>query len=385
MGRAVPPRRRQRPLPLPPLWLCCLLVLAALTAPCDAQTSEETKRKVQLKGKAAMDSLAERMTSRAKDAKSAMDRWHHNSEAWKDAHKSCHDADAYVRSAMGGRDCATVAAAGDCETIRALGEPNQVCGCSCLPADRAVMPPASILGSTGFVMRDLKTLLRGVAAKACLIGPQIHRQSKGLDGFEALPECAKLSEHDFDTVPHFLAPRVPQGRLPLGCTHRGPGASGAFGSSSAGYQGLHPAAGAVVRLMDSQRNLLLIEGGALAAAQTAADVGDVELEVYMAREGQLLSREPGAVSADSSAAAAAAATAAAGDSEESTAQLGAASALAGWFGSSSSGGGGGGGGAGGGGGGELAGIASEDLPAGERPNCSEGHFFHRRTVAPRER
>lgn len=60
------------------------------------------------------------------------------------------------------------------------------------------MPPASILGGTDFVMRDLKTLLRGVAAKACLIGPQMYRQSKNKEGFPALPGCDSLSEGDFD-------------------------------------------------------------------------------------------------------------------------------------------------------------------------------------------
>ena len=124
-----------------------------------------------------------------------MDRWQ---KQQKEDELGCSDSDAYVRSAMGGRDCAAVAETGECESIRALGEPNLVCSCSCLPvrlslrfrslllsrvlltfcgqADRATMPPASILGGTGFIMRDLKTLLRGVAAKACLIGPQMYRQ-----------------------------------------------------------------------------------------------------------------------------------------------------------------------------------------------------------------
>lgn len=257
---------------------------------------------------------------------------------------------------MGGRDCKAVAAANECETIRALGEPNQVCSCSCLPADRVNMPETSILGGTGFVMRDLKTLLRGVAAKACLIGPQIFRQSKGADGFEALDECKKLSEEDFDPVRHFLAPRVPQGRLPLGCTHRGYGSSGAFGANSTGYEGIHPAAGAVMRLMDSKKNVVLLESGALSAAHAAADVRNVEMEIYMAREGDVLTHEQEqervlmspSVTSDSPSTPPPAATGSSNGDE-----------------------------------GMVAPAGVEAAPS--RPRCSTGSFFHRRTIEPRER
>ena len=59
-----------------------------------------------------------------------MDRWQ---KQQKEDELGCSDSDAYVRSAMGGRDCAAVAETGECESIRALGEPNLVCSCSCLP------------------------------------------------------------------------------------------------------------------------------------------------------------------------------------------------------------------------------------------------------------
>ena len=152
--------------------------------------------------------------SSTKPKAAARDRWQQQAAADSEARRGggCADADEYVRSAMGGRDCAAVAAAGDCEMIRALGEPNLVCACSCLPRDRASLPPTSILGGTGFIMRDLKTLLRGVAAKACLIGPQMMRQTEGKQGYDALEECDHLDEKDFENVPHYLSPKLPQVR-----------------------------------------------------------------------------------------------------------------------------------------------------------------------------
>ena len=152
--------------------------------------------------------------SSAKPKAAARDRWQQQAAADSEARRSggCSDADEYVRSAMGGRDCSAVAVAGDCEMIRALGEPNLVCACSCLPRDRASLPPTSILGGTGFIMRDLKTLLRGVAAKACLIGPQMMRQTEGKQGHDALDECDHLDEKDFENVPHYLSPKLPQVR-----------------------------------------------------------------------------------------------------------------------------------------------------------------------------
>ena len=121
--------------------------------------------------------------SSTKPKAAARDRWQQqaaaDSEAWRSG--GCSDVDEYVRSAMGGRDCSAVAAAGDCEMIRALGEPNLVCACSCLPRDRASLPPPADVHPRQhrFIMRDLKTLLRGVVAKACMIGPQMMPGPRG--------------------------------------------------------------------------------------------------------------------------------------------------------------------------------------------------------------
>ena len=48
-------------------------------------------------------------------------------------------------------------------------------------------------------------------------------------------------------------PLLPQGRIPLGCAVHDSQQLGAFGTRTAGFQGIHPASAAIVRLMDAKR------------------------------------------------------------------------------------------------------------------------------------
>ena len=54
-------------------------------------------------------------------------------------------------------------------------------------------------------------------------------------------------------------PLLPQGRIPLGCAVHDSQQLGAFGTRTAGFQGIHPASAAIVRLMDAKRYQILTE------------------------------------------------------------------------------------------------------------------------------
>ena len=70
------------------------------------------------------------------------------------------------------------------------------------------MPPQSLLASTGFVVREPKSIIRGVAARACVLGPQLLEQTGGERGFQEPAECSALRSSDFDSVTATSAPYV---------------------------------------------------------------------------------------------------------------------------------------------------------------------------------
>ena len=210
----------------------------------------------------------------------------------------CYDSNEYVMSAMGGKDCTTVAAEGSCQLIAPIGEPQLICSCSCAPRQAADIPPQAILATTGFVVRELKTMVRGVAAKACVLGPQLLLQTGGHAGFAAVPECNQLQEHDFTSIPDQLGSYIkPNGKVgsrpswaaqlaahATGSSNPPPPAasSGSPAQQRAGWLGGgagsgHPITAAVDRLRLAERNRLLrvaASGGSDGAEATTVDAAE---------------------------------------------------------------------------------------------------------------
>ena len=55
--------------------------------------------------------------------------------------------------------------------------------------------------STYYTMPLLWVQVRGIAAKACVLGPQLLLQTGGSSGFPAVSDCSQLQEGDFASIP----------------------------------------------------------------------------------------------------------------------------------------------------------------------------------------